>query len=210
MSKRPPSRRSGGDLRSIADRINREHDACENAFGEAVAHAIEAGRLLVEAKGLVPHGGWLGWLKDNCRFSERTAQGYMRVAKLGGENPQRVAGLSLRDALAELADRSPQAMAIEPPDDQHFGPLTPEEKEERDRCEEVLRDAGRRSLEAGRAMLKVYALLGPERFGPWLDQTYPDDDDRVMLLRLMEAARSPDATPESAFAASFPGDDDPE
>src|SRR4051812_31116131 len=62
------------DLAALAGRINEAHDRAESAFRSAVEHAIEAGRLLVEAKGEVPHGGWLAWVRDNCSFSERTAR----------------------------------------------------------------------------------------------------------------------------------------
>ena len=44
--------------------------------------AIEAGRALLEAKGLVKHGQWLPWLQQHCGMSERTAQLYVQIAKL--------------------------------------------------------------------------------------------------------------------------------
>jgi hypothetical protein len=47
----------------------------------SVTSAIEAGSALLEAKALLPHGQWLGWLKDNCGLSVRVAQNYMRVAR---------------------------------------------------------------------------------------------------------------------------------
>jgi ParB family chromosome partitioning protein len=58
----------------------------------------------MEAKKSVPHGGWEAWVRDSCGFSERTAQGYMRLARLAPEEAQRVALLSLRDALKALAE----------------------------------------------------------------------------------------------------------
>ena len=42
---------------------------------------MEAGRLLIQAKDQVGHGGWLPWLKANTSVSERTAQAYMKVAR---------------------------------------------------------------------------------------------------------------------------------
>jgi hypothetical protein len=91
----------------LAARIRAEHEAAQSAMRTAVAHAVEAGKLLIEAKKLVGHGGWLAWVKENCAFSDRTAQGYMRLAthmpRLDEANAQRVAGLSLREALASVS-----------------------------------------------------------------------------------------------------------
>src|SRR5262245_38957693 len=93
-------------LAVLAEKINAAHAACEQALKAGLSHALTAGKLLVEAKAKVKHGEWLPWLKANVRFSERTAQGYMRVARLLPEleaNPQRVADLALRDAMPFLA-----------------------------------------------------------------------------------------------------------
>ena len=71
-------------------------------------HALRAGELLIEAKAGLAHGQWLPWLKENCSdVSERSAQNCMRmareVAKLEPSNAKRVADLSFRDALQEVA-----------------------------------------------------------------------------------------------------------
>ena len=47
--------------------------------GKAVEIAVECGRLLTEQKKLTAHGEWIAWIKSNCRFSEDTAQNYMRL-----------------------------------------------------------------------------------------------------------------------------------
>jgi hypothetical protein len=65
----------------LAARIRTAHDAVRRSLGDALRHATEAGRLLLEAKSAVGHGGWLPWLKENCGLSERTAQVYMRLAR---------------------------------------------------------------------------------------------------------------------------------
>jgi hypothetical protein len=91
----------------LAARIQAAHEAAQSAMRSAVIHAVEAGRLLMEAKKLVRHGNWTGWLKQNCEFSERTAQGYIRLArelsKLAEPKAQRVADLSLREALKAVS-----------------------------------------------------------------------------------------------------------
>ena len=94
-------------LPDLAAAIDCEHQAAVGAARSAVEHAIECGKLLLEAKTVVGHGAWLGWVKTNCTFGQRTAQGYMRLARelprLDETNAQRVADLSLRDALGTLA-----------------------------------------------------------------------------------------------------------
>ena len=95
------------DLSELAQAITREHGLANQAFKTALHHAIKAGELLKEAKAKVGHGAWLPWLQENCHVSERTAQGYMRLArefpKLDSEKAQRVADLPLRAALKEIA-----------------------------------------------------------------------------------------------------------
>lgn len=94
----------------LATRINAEHDEVRRCVGLGLQHALEAGRLLIEAKAKakVGHGAWLDWLKENCNtISERTVQAYMRVARevpnLDPAKAQRVADMSFRHALSSLA-----------------------------------------------------------------------------------------------------------
>lgn len=108
-----------GDIETTANdlaiQINAEHEACIGAAGTAVEHAIKVGRLLFEAKNQVPYGGWMAWVKENCRFSQDTAGNYMRVArfracsKFEGHKPE-----SIRQALAMLS--APTEEADEPID----------------------------------------------------------------------------------------------
>jgi hypothetical protein len=65
-------------------------------------------------KAQLKHGQWLPWLRDHCSMSERTAQLYMRMAKARPEveaNPQRVADLTLRGAMAVIALAEGEALA---------------------------------------------------------------------------------------------------
>jgi hypothetical protein len=153
-------------LDSLASRINLAHDACAASLRAGLAHALEAGRLLVEAKAAVGHGNWSAWLAAHVAFSERTAQGYMRVARHAPElagDPQRVADLSLRGALAMLAEpkASPdhaaelermraEARAI-------LDEIAPDSPVARTIAEEVARRAST-ILEAGRAVALVRTL----------------------------------------------------
>ena len=96
-------------LADLAERINEQHRACEQTMNAGLHHALECGRLLLEAKKQVGHGAWLPWLAENCKFSKRTAQAYMRVSsqypRLNGK-AQRVALLTFRGAVAALASNS--------------------------------------------------------------------------------------------------------
>lgn len=104
----PAQRLPADPLADLAGRINAAHEACSDALREGVRHALEAGGLLLEAKGKVPHGGWIAWLKGHCRFTLRTAQAYMQAARrfpeLGEAKAQRVALLPFREALRELSE----------------------------------------------------------------------------------------------------------
>ena len=106
-------------LETVAAEINREHEAFREAARSAVEHARRAGERLLEAKAQIGHGKWLPWVREHLSFSEHTAQTYMRVARrleaLPDGEAQRVAGLPLREALAELAES-------------HAAPERPEER----------------------------------------------------------------------------------
>jgi hypothetical protein len=93
-------------LAELARQIAAAHEGCERALKEGLAHALEAGRLLAEAKRRVAHGEWQDWVRTNCPFSVRTAQSYMSVVSrfdaLSEAEAQRVALLSYREAVHEL------------------------------------------------------------------------------------------------------------
>ncbi|MGI2323812.1 MULTISPECIES: DUF3102 domain-containing protein [unclassified Methylococcus] len=95
------------DLIALAAAIRAHHEAATSAAAAALEHAREAGLLLAEAKSAVPHGQWLPWLTENFEMSERTARGYMRLARLDPAKWQRVADLPLRRALKELSQPKP-------------------------------------------------------------------------------------------------------
>lgn len=85
-------------LNSLASRVLREHQAAQCDASSALAHAREAGRLLIDAKKLCD-GSWIAWLKESCsEISVRTAEAYMRVSR----NPQ-VTGSSINEALSKLS-----------------------------------------------------------------------------------------------------------
>jgi hypothetical protein len=96
---------AGRALPDLAADIRREVDAAEADYRSAVAHAIRAGELLIEAKAQVPHGGWLSWLEANTSVSDRHARRFMQLAR----NRTRVADLpSIREAVALLTEHAPE------------------------------------------------------------------------------------------------------
>jgi hypothetical protein len=93
--------------RATVARINEEHRLCERAAADAVAHAVECGRLLAEVKGQLRHGEFTPWLEQHFDASVRTAQTYMQLAAAPEQDAQRVAGMSLRQARDSIARPKP-------------------------------------------------------------------------------------------------------
>jgi len=70
------------DIRAnIASEINEHHAIAMAKAGEAIHHAKEAGRLLLEVKAALPHGEFGKWLEQNITVSVRQAQRYIAVAE---------------------------------------------------------------------------------------------------------------------------------
>ena len=63
---------------------------------------LELGKALTEAKALVPHGEWTGYLKENAGMEARTAQNFMQAYRKWGTEGERVAGLSIGQMIALL------------------------------------------------------------------------------------------------------------
>jgi len=61
-----------------AEAIRNEHFLYESSIKQGLAHAVRAGELLLEVKAKIPHGEFSEWILNNCYFSQRTAQNYMR------------------------------------------------------------------------------------------------------------------------------------
>jgi hypothetical protein len=105
---RSQAARQSAAVGAYVSKIKIEHEAAQAKAGEAVAHAVECGRLLLGVKSKLPHGTFETWIKNNVSFSAETARRYMRVAS----NRSRVTEMtSLRAALETIA--APRK--IEPP-----------------------------------------------------------------------------------------------
>lgn len=93
--------------------IRHEHEAASQAASAALRHALEAGRLLDEARATIPHGAWEAYVKDSCGMAPRTARLYLRLHRHRDRLPDRqhVAEMSVRQA-ARLLEQ-PKAKVAE-------------------------------------------------------------------------------------------------
>lgn len=104
----------------LAKRINEAHRLARDHAQSAIEHALRAGALLLEAKAGLPHGRWLPWLRENVSLSERTVQGYLRLASRQDAIRAKLAadpGLSVRQALGHLSVPLGLDVAARPPQD---------------------------------------------------------------------------------------------
>ena len=92
---------SSNRLPVLAQEIKAAHEGVQDAARTAAERALEAGHALIEAKTVLGHGQWFPWLKEHVGFSDRTAQLYMRIAKLGLES-ETVADLGVKAAAKVL------------------------------------------------------------------------------------------------------------
>jgi hypothetical protein len=91
----------------LAAQINAAHDEVIGSMRRTVEHAIKAGNLLLQAKAdpeIGRHGKWLEWVCANCKFGERTAQLYMRLAQEPalGSKTKSISDLTMTDAIKLL------------------------------------------------------------------------------------------------------------
>ena len=102
---------------------SREEIACEinlikgQVLRTVLQGAIDVGRLLCEAKEVVPHGEWGAWLEENVDYSTTKANDLMRIyreynddqVKLFGRSNEELYGrLSMSQALELLAIPAPE------------------------------------------------------------------------------------------------------
>lgn len=94
---------------TIASEINSHSEKATTKANEAMHHAIEAGRLLLEVKASLAHGQFGEWLEANVSVSARQAQRYMAAAE---GKPVPIRSLSSKyDTVSHLTDESKMAVA---------------------------------------------------------------------------------------------------
>ena len=68
-------------LQDLANAMNEAHEAFQAGQQMSKDMAIHCGRLMLDTKEMVGHGGWGEWLEKNFNGSSRSAQRYMRLTK---------------------------------------------------------------------------------------------------------------------------------
>lgn len=88
----------------LVAQINLAHAEASAYAGKAIARALEAGDLLIQAKARVQHGEWQSWLREHCpSIAPRTVQNYMRIARELPVEKRIDAHLTVNGALKMLA-----------------------------------------------------------------------------------------------------------
>lgn len=110
----------------VAEDINTIKSHASAVFRAAVdvgkRSCIQIGKLLEEAKCLVPHGEWGAWLKTNVDYSESTAQNLMRCYReFGDEQIDLFSGVSDADFFAVLSQSQMlELLALPKPERREF------------------------------------------------------------------------------------------
>jgi hypothetical protein len=107
-------------LNTIKTAIYREIRLVQEKEGQALKHALRAGRLLLKAKERVGHGKWSDWLGKNFQLKASQTKNYMLLATEWEAIPKsQRAGLSSIRAALKLLDRNgldrQQQVEPEPP-----------------------------------------------------------------------------------------------
>lgn len=75
-------------LAKLGEEFRKTYEAAEKSkllveahLKKSTADAIACGMILTKAKKLAGHGGWLKWLKEHAKVSNKTAERYMHLAR---------------------------------------------------------------------------------------------------------------------------------
>lgn len=91
----------------IAAEINAIHSQTQRMV---LYNSIEIGRRLVEAKSLLNHGEWTGWLKDSVDYSQSTANNFMRIFQEYGAD--QISLLAENNTKSTIYDRITYSQAV--------------------------------------------------------------------------------------------------
>ena len=169
-----------------------------------VVSSIEIGRLLLEAKALVPHGEWGAWLEANVDFSESKAQSLMRRYKEFGDGQiDMITGTSDLDFFAFLSDSQMDALlALPKPERREF---VEEHREELENGEMSVRDM---KAEIARLKKENEAQAEDIRFN---DETYnkllEEHKAQSLELEALKNAQPPEHVVQEVIVHS-PSDED--
>ncbi len=106
---KPPSLRlspetvnDADDLAPLAIRGKAEYEEGKAATREGILHFHTFGKILIEAKARCPAKKWGQWIEDNFKFTIRTADRYMELARLD------VATSNLEDEWRRIQNNPPR------------------------------------------------------------------------------------------------------
>jgi hypothetical protein len=146
-------------LAALAANIRALHAGVCRSAEQAARDAIEAGKLLIEAKALLKHGEWEPWLRDNVAIPPRTARRDVALARSGLE-PAAVADLGMNAAERSIAiDRLRVA-----------------------RIRRHTRKGWQAFVEAGREFGAIRDEIGEEQFRAWVPVKTGFDADEALFM----------------------------
>lgn len=179
------------------------------AVDEGKRSCILIGKLLEEAKSLVPHGEWGAWLKDNVDYSESTAQNLMRCYReFGDEQIDFFSGVSDADFFSILTQSQMLELLALPKDQRReFVEAHREEieggslstRQMRDEIERLKREAAEKDekIEAANGEIKnLTTELDEERKKPAPEPvvqeviTHQPSPEQIDAIRAEEAAKA--------------------
>ena len=172
-----------------------------------VVSSIEIGRLLLEAKALVPHGEWGAWLAANVDFSESKAQSLMRRYKEFGDGQiDMITGNSDLDFFAFLSDSQMDALlALPKPErrefvEEHREELESGEMSVRDLKKEIARlvkENDKKAEDLARADDRIAELEGSlDGLGELLDKERNKPAPEPIVQEIITSQRSPEKIEE--------------
>lgn len=179
------------------------------AVDEGKRSCILIGKLLEEAKSLVPHGEWGAWLQNNVDYSESTAQNLMRCYReFGDEQIDFFSGVSDADFFSILTQSQMLELLALPKDQRReFVEAHREEIEDgrlstrqmRDEIERLKQEAAAKDEELEAARGKIQGLtteLDEERKKPAPEPVVPEvithqpSPEQIDKIRAEEAAKA--------------------
>ena len=110
-------RQDEGRLNELAQCIRERDREDQQLANVMLAHAVEKGRWLTEAKAMVPYGEWGNWLKEKVDYSQSKAQGLMKLYQKFGSEQESLFGPPKSQALGNLSVTK-ALMLIDIPDEE--------------------------------------------------------------------------------------------
>jgi hypothetical protein len=98
-------------MKSKVEEIKKLHNGVLESIKLSIDGAIRIGELLTECKKEVGHGNWMQWVKDNCGFSQKTANNYFKAYQRK-DDPKFVTVTNLRDIYYPQIEHKPEPLPV--------------------------------------------------------------------------------------------------